>query len=104
MQCRLLAIGNMPDHLHIRVALTGSVSLSALIRRIKGGSSRRLSEWLGAENWHGWQANYAAFSVSPSHVERVKRYIRAQKRHHAAGALWTEAERCFEEAYTDGAG
>ncbi|HEY3128311.1 MAG TPA: transposase, partial [Acidobacteriota bacterium] len=29
-----------------------------------------------------WQDGYAAFSVSESHLERVRRYIACQKQHH----------------------
>jgi REP element-mobilizing transposase RayT len=29
-----------------------------------------------------WQDGYAAFSVSESHLERVRRYIARQKQHH----------------------
>ena len=29
-----------------------------------------------------WQEGYGAFSVSPSHLERVKRYIANQAAHH----------------------
>ena len=29
-----------------------------------------------------WQEGYGAFSVSPTHAERVKDYIRRQEEHH----------------------
>ena len=35
----------------------------------------------------GWQDGYAAFTVSESQVERVRRYIQNQREHHAKASF-----------------
>jgi REP element-mobilizing transposase RayT len=91
--CEALALGGMPDHLHLLVQLSNTVSLSELMQHVKGGSSRLLTEKRGN---FAWQGGYGAFSVSPRHKERVIAYIHNQKRHHAEQTLWLEAEECLE--------
>src|SRR5436190_17106451 len=42
-RCEVLAIGGMPDHVHLLAAISNTVSLSALMQNVKGGSSRFIS-------------------------------------------------------------
>ena len=42
-------------------------------------------------SWFSWQEGYGAFSVSPSQVRIVRRYIANQERHHR--------KRSFEEEF-----
>lgn len=79
----LLEIGGMPDHVHLLVRLRASLSLSEMVKQIKGGSSHWMNQ--SPENIHyfGWQNGYGAFSVSESQIAAVRRYIQNQERHHA---------------------
>lgn len=95
-KCEALAIGGMPDHVHLFVALSSTITLADLMRHVKGGSSRFVSERLKPGEWFEWQGNYGAFSVSPRDKNRVIRYILYQKQHHADGKLWPESEETFE--------
>jgi REP element-mobilizing transposase RayT len=77
------------DHVHILAGLRATHMLAEVVRQVKCGSSM----WV---HQHGvtqfeWQEGYAAFTVSPSHVEVVKRYIANQQEHHR--------KRTFEEEY-----
>ena len=52
---KLIAINNMPDHLHLLVGLRPDAALSDLVRDIKANSSRFINEkrWvLGRFAWH----------------------------------------------------
>ena len=40
-----------------------------------------------------WQIGYAAFSVSPSKVDSVKKYIKHQEKHHQTMSYREEIER-----------
>ncbi len=71
------------------------------MKGVKGGSSRMVSETLKQDTWFAWQPNYAAFSVSPSHKNRVVRYIENQKQHHRAVTVWPETEEYDEAAIDD---
>ena len=92
----VLAIGGMPDHIHVLVSLSPKFSISEVIKNVKGSSSRFFNETLAPEGWFQWQPNYAAINVSPASVEPTKKYIASQKAHHAAGTLWPEHEETDE--------
>ena len=83
--CPVLAIGGMPDHIHILVSLTATITIADLVEYMKGGSSRHVSEAVEAAEWFKWQGSYGAFTVSPHEKQKVTRYILNQKQHHADG-------------------
>jgi putative transposase len=100
--CQVLAVNGMPDHVHLLVGFTATITLGKLMKDVKGGSSRFISEQCLSGEWFAWQAHYSALAVSPSHVTRATAYIRQQKQHHAAGTLWPDAEQTFTDlAETD---
>jgi REP element-mobilizing transposase RayT len=83
----LIAAGGMANHVHLLVILPATLSLAAAVQKLKGSSSR----WLG--KGFAWQEGYGAFSVSPSQVTRVKKYIAGQEEHHR--------KQSFEEEFTE---
>ncbi len=88
--CRIpvLAVGGMPNHVHILMALPSDISFAKAVQIFKANSSR----WIGE---HGikfaWQEGYGAFSVSASNLGAVKDYIKHQPEHHA--------KRSFEDEF-----
>jgi REP element-mobilizing transposase RayT len=80
----LLAAGGMPDHIHLLVSLDRKWSLAELLRDIKAGSSKWVHDSFAGDRAFGWQDGYGAFSVSASNLDRLKRYIAYQSRHHLA--------------------
>lgn len=91
-KCEVLAIGGMPDHVHLLVLLSNTITLANLVRHIKGGSSRFVTQRLKPGLWFAWQGSYGAFSVSRPQINKVVQYIANQKQHHAEGTLWPNAE------------
>ena len=80
---KLLAINNMPDHLHLFVGLNPKQSISDLMRLVKGDSSEFINkEGLTKRKFH-WQDGYGAFSNSRTQIDGVVKYILNQKQHHA---------------------
>jgi len=79
---KLLAINNMPDHIHIFIGYNPKEGLSSIIREIKANSSKYIND----NNWFKgkfvWQAGYGAFSYSHSHIDQVCKYIENQEKHH----------------------
>ena len=56
---------------------------------------------LGKENFDrsfSWQEGYAAFTVSPSATDSVRRYIADQERHHARNSFVDELKELLEKA------
>ena len=75
-----LAIGGIPNHVHLLIAVPQTMMIAAAINALKANSSRWMHEHSMAFEW---QKGYGAFSVSPSQVEPVKQYIHTQAEHHA---------------------
>ncbi len=88
---KMLAIGGMPDHIHIFLGMKPVEPLADLVREVKKATSTFVkANRLSPFNF-GWQAGYGAFSYSRSHMDRVCKYIFNQKVHHA--------KRTFKEEY-----
>jgi len=77
-----LAIGGIEDHVHALFSLSKNYPLKKIVEEVKKGSSK----WMKAEGSRNedfyWQSGYAAFSVSQSNVDAVRRYIETQKERH----------------------
>ena len=87
-----LAIGGTADHVHLLVGLKSSHRLDYFVRDLKADSS----EWVHKEidkRLFAWQKGYGAFSVSPSNIESVSRYVRNQEHHHR--------RKTFQEEYVE---
>ena len=81
LQCHPIKIGGADDHVHILSSLSKNIAFADMIGRVKGSSSKRLSE-KGVLGF-AWQNGYGAFSVSESSVsEAVTAYISDQAEHH----------------------
>ncbi len=79
---KLLAINNMPDHMHLFIGLDPKQSLSALMQKVKGDSSAFINERQWLPQPFRWQEGYGAFSHSKSQVDAVVKYVAAQQAHH----------------------
>jgi putative transposase len=81
----LIAAGGTADHVHLLFELPATTSIAQAVQKLKGSSSR----WMG--EGFSWQQGYGGFSVSPSQIPVVKKYIENQERHHE--------KRGFEEEF-----
>ena len=87
---KLLAIGGMPDHIHIFFGLNPAESISSLVGEIKTSSNAYIKENHFSRYAFEWQAGYGAFSYSRSHMDRVCKYVLNQKEHHKHKTFETE--------------
>jgi putative transposase len=86
----MLAIGGMPDHIHILVGISPTLSIPNFVRAIKTSSSKFIRE-THPDMWtFGWQDGYGVFAVSVSMLNVVKNYINKQEEHHAKGSFEEE--------------
>ena len=90
---KLIAINNMPDHLHLLVGLRPDAALSELVRDIKANSSRFISDKRWVAGRFSWQEGFGALSYSRSQLGTVIRYIENQQKHHA--------KKSFRNEYTE---
>jgi REP element-mobilizing transposase RayT len=79
---KLLAINSVPDHIHILIGQTPTITLADLMREIKSESSRFINENKLSRYKFNWQEGYGAFSYSRSQRDRVIKYILNQQNHH----------------------
>jgi putative transposase len=79
---KLIAINNMPDHMHILVGLQPDLSISNLVRDVKANSSAFIKQKRWVAGRFSWQEGFGAFSYSRSQVGTVVRYIENQPEHH----------------------
>ncbi len=78
-----LLIGGVEDHVHALFSLSKNHALKKIVEEVKKGSSKWMKTEEGTHNQRfSWQAGYAGFSVSPSIVPEVIKYIENQADHH----------------------
>ena len=104
-----LEVGGTDNHVHLLMALPPDIALCDVVRLLKTNSSRFMRE---TSRLFAWQVGYGAFSVSPSQVARVRRYIANQAAHHGKqtydeefAALMQASNACIENRVApEGAG
>jgi REP element-mobilizing transposase RayT len=92
----LLEIGGMPDHVHLLAKFKPTMSISEMLKHIKGNSSKWMNEEKMQMRKFGWQDGYAAFSVSESQIVAVRRYIQEQEQHHRGQSYQDEFRALLE--------
>ncbi len=88
LACEVLAIGGMPDHVHLIIAFHTTVSIAMLMKQVKGVSSALASDLLNHASFFGWDDGYAVFSMSAKHCEVAIAYVKRQKEHHGENKTW----------------
>jgi REP element-mobilizing transposase RayT len=86
-------IGGVADHVHILNRLGRTVDVATLVRELKRDSSKWIKEQEAKLGGFHWQSGYGAFSVSPSHVDALIRYIETQVEHHRTVSFQDEFRR-----------
>ena len=87
-----IVAGGVDDHVHMLVTLKPVHRVSDVLRDLKKSSSTWVHDEIERKAF-GWQEGYGAFTVSPSNIPSVKRYIERQEEHHR--------KRTFREEYLE---
>ncbi|MGA9450447.1 MAG: IS200/IS605 family transposase [Verrucomicrobiia bacterium] len=98
---KLIALNNMPDHLHLLVGLKPDLALSDLVRDVKAGSSKLINEKHWVVGRFSWQEGFGAFSYSRSQLATVIRYIENQQQDHAKKSFREEYVELLEKFNVD---
>src|SRR5256714_1320355 len=93
LNAALLLVGGVADHLHIVTTLPRTLSQADLVEAMKKTSSKWIKTLDPRYQGFYWQRGYGAFSVSPSQLDAVLRYVESQQEHHRT--------RSFKEEYRD---
>lgn len=98
-----LAIGGMPDHVHLLVRLPTTLAVAELVKEVKGTSSHLVTHAVAPGDFFKWQGSYGAFTVGKGQVPAVRNYIEHQQQHHMRHTLIPEWEQtATEEPLTPG--
>jgi len=93
LRCVPLALGAMPDHVHLLISAHPTVAISTMVKEIKGVSSYYASRDCSPTRPLAWQIGYGVFSVSRNDLAMIRSYVLNQKDHHARRQLLRELER-----------
>lgn len=91
-----IRIGGWVDHVHLLIRLKTTHQLSSFVRDLKSSSSRKFNEQGRKVAKFGWQDGFGAFTVSPSMVDDVVRYIERQEEHHKKQSFQAEYIRMLD--------
>jgi putative transposase len=87
---KVLAIGGMPDHIHILIGFRPTEAPSLLIQIVKRDTSLWINENKLVRGSFNWQEGYGVFSYSKSQLSTVISYIENQKKHHSKQSFQEE--------------
>ena len=90
-------VGGVADHVHLLTRFSRTHSVAELIRELKRESSKWLKEQSADLADFHWQDGYGAFSVSPAHVDPLKKYIAEQEAHHRRVTFQDEYRRILRK-------
>ena len=82
LDCPPIIVGGMEDHIHLLARFGRKITQADWVKELKRVSNLWLKEGARTYADFQWQGGYADFSVSPSNLERVKKYIANQEEHH----------------------
>ena len=93
LDCPVIRVGGVADHVHILCRFGRTISISDYIKEMK----RKSSKWVKTKgpalaNFY-WQGGYGEFSISPSHVDDLVKYIENQEEHHRTETFQDEFRR-----------
>lgn len=97
MDCQPIQIGGYYDHVHVLCRFSRKLALMDLLEEVK----KRSSKWIKAKgeayaNFY-WQDGYAAFSVNPTQLAVVIKYIKNQHVHHSKIGYKDECRYFFQK-------
>ncbi len=81
------------DHVHCLISMNANQNIATIMNLLKGESSSWINKNKITSKYFGWQDEYFAVSISHSHRNRVRKYIRNQEQHHL--------RKTFEEEYQE---
>jgi putative transposase len=81
-QHKMLAIGLMPNHIHILIGYNVNHLVPDLVEEIKTSSNNWIKGKRLSKFKFQWQIGYGAFTHSHSQIDQVVRYVLSQETHH----------------------
>jgi len=103
---KMLAIGSMPDHIHLLIGYNVNQLIPKLMEQIKTSSNEWIQNNKLSKFKFEWQKGYGAFTYSRSQLDGVIKYILGQEEHHKKKSFreeymefLKEYDICFKKEY-----
>lgn len=90
LHCPPITVGGVEDHCHLLARFGQTITQAEWVEELKRVSNSWLKEQEPRYSKFEWQGEYTAFSVSPSNLASVKRYIANQEQHHRKNGFQDE--------------
>ena len=90
---KMLAIGSMPDHIHLFIGYNVNHLIPDLVEEVKTSSNAWIKQNKLSKFRFEWQKGYGAFSHSRSQLDTVVKYVLNQETHHK--------KKSFKEEYLE---
>jgi REP element-mobilizing transposase RayT len=90
---KMLAVGTMPDHVHILIGYNVNQLIPDIVEEIKTSTNSFIKDKRLSKFRFEWQKGYGAFTHSHSQINNVAKYILSQEEHHK--------KRSFREEYLE---
>lgn len=85
-------INGEADHVHCLISLACDQNIAQIVKLLKGESAHFANKVNFFDLGFDWADDYYAVSVSQSHVEVVRNYIKKQEAHHHKKSYQEECE------------
>ena len=82
LQAQLLRGNGASDHVHLAALVPVTIHFPEFVSKVKSNSSGWIHKNFHGLKDFGWQDGYSSFTVSPSVLPSVMRYIGNQAKHH----------------------
>lgn len=79
---KLIAVGAMPDHIHIFIGYYLNQLVPDLVETVKTSSTHWVKEKKLTPFKFQWQKGYGAFTYSRHEVDKIAKYVLNQEEHH----------------------
>jgi putative transposase len=90
---KLLAVGGMPDHIHIFIGYNLNHLIPHLVEEIKTSTNAWINRQKLCPDGFAWQKGYGAFTYSWRQIDTIINYIMTQEEHHKS--------KSFKDEYVD---
>lgn len=92
-----LIVGGVEDHVHISCFMSRTLTMADFVGELKRDSSKWIKTKARSLSDFHWQSGYGIFSISPSHVEDLRKYIADQENHHRRETFKDEFRRLLKK-------
>ena len=79
---KMLAINNMPDHIHIFGGMGTKKGMADTMEVVKSQSSKWINDNRFTKHRFEWQSGYGGFTYSKWDVDKIIDYVKNQQEHH----------------------